>query len=170
MVSKQGICYATNPALFSLLPDCCPNKASWNAWGNIYLVRLGWETGIGIASPAGRSVRHSFCGTPSWDGTHSNLILGAYTCQLRHMMSSEKKPCWTPSSEKKNLLTSWTSNFVIVRVKVVFEGFSVSTDHAKKNYKLFMSISLGCTEIVGVVPNLILPNFEIPVFKVCLKC
>ena len=39
-------------------------------------------------------------------------------------------------------------------------SFSASTYHEKKEYKLFVCITRGYTEIIGLVPNLILLDLE----------
>ena len=44
-------------------------------------------------------------------------------------------------------------------------GFSVSTEHKKKEYKLCMCTPNGYTEIDRVVPNFILVDLEIGDFK-----
>jgi len=44
-------------------------------------------------------------------------------------------------------------------------GFSASTEHEKKEYKLFLCISLGFSEKIAIVWNLILLDPEIADFK-----
>ena len=62
------------------------------------------------------------------------------------MMSSEKKTLLNPMFRKeKTLLTSWSSNFGMLRVKIVFGGLSESTEHDKK------SINFSCAYLLALV-------------------
>ena len=77
----------------------------------------------------------------------------------------KKKPCWIQSSEKKTLLTSWSSNFVMVRVKVVFVGFFCIYRSWEKNLWTFHVHISWLHRNNWVVPNSILWTLEITVFE-----